>query len=707
VLYISNPMSETPASEGLTASSSALSASIVDEADFWSKFFPHENSVRWSDFAVYLLMEYSKGIRNLTSSLAPALGGHFDFDNDGIVSRKEYNRFLRTYGELGLEHGLQQAVDSALDNNWRRDPLDRRQRESRACAVELSSADGTHIELEASSDMQFGGAKPFFIEAWIRPRSSPTFGGTIFSKYNRGRKGQYFISLESNGGIFFHREVAPWGLRSNVRVPPDVFSHIAVGYGGGRSKIYINGTLRGSQREGAQAVDSDTNVLVGAIHDQDRAGSIFDGAIDELRVWGVDRTQVELEGNMHTTLTGLEYGLVGYWTFDECAGGRLRDRMGRHDGVLHGGRWLRSPVAMRTNQEIVQCPTKGKCSIDEVEQRHGTGNAYVDEMMVQNDYWKRAIKIMESQNKVNKKIIRELLMTVDTLANRMKWLEQQDRIRHSQITELHTRNVDISEAIARIRQNYSSHVMEAEEVCLREANASQTKNAALSNLMAQLANLSDDMTAPLASALPTKHLTPHTGGAKRVGVKKSDKLYSTPDVESSLSPDGPISASVPEGAQPGPSRHGPSSSSNRHPEQQRESDVGVAELLAHKDELAAANNELFEIIGFPVSPDGGTVPRAPKASKKAPKGALVLDAAPHEGGEASGALSQGSQLSTRSNPDSEPRLEPSSSSSETLLLPQAPVNDAQTPYVESLDMNEDRPIKKRKKKLRYNEPDPV
>eukprot|EP00959_Pyramimonas_sp_CCMP1952_P332274 6957883-Pyramimonas_sp.AAC.1 len=40
--------------------------------------------------------------------------------------------------------------------------------------------------------------------------------------------------------------------RSNARVPPDVFTHIAVGYGGGRSKIYLNGTLRGSQREGAQ-----------------------------------------------------------------------------------------------------------------------------------------------------------------------------------------------------------------------------------------------------------------------------------------------------------------------------------------------------------------------------------------------------------------------------------------------------------------------
>jgi hypothetical protein len=35
-----------------------------------------------------------------------------------------------------------------------------------------------------------------------------------------------------------------------------------------------------------------------------------------------------------------------------------------------------------------------------VEARHTTGNAYVDEMMIQNDYWKRAIKIMETQNKV-------------------------------------------------------------------------------------------------------------------------------------------------------------------------------------------------------------------------------------------------------------------------------------------------------------------
>jgi hypothetical protein len=41
-----------------------------------------------------------------------------------------------------------------------------------------------------------------------------------------------------------------------------------------------------------QAADPDTNVLLGAIHDRDQPSAIFDGTVDELRIWGVDRTQV-------------------------------------------------------------------------------------------------------------------------------------------------------------------------------------------------------------------------------------------------------------------------------------------------------------------------------------------------------------------------------------------------------------------------------
>ena len=46
---------------------------------------------------------------------------------------------------------------------------------------------------------------------------------------------------------------------------------------------------------------------------------------------------------------------------------------------------------------------------------------FVDAEYLQNDYWKRAVRIMETQNRVNKKVIKELLMTLDTLTNRVKW----------------------------------------------------------------------------------------------------------------------------------------------------------------------------------------------------------------------------------------------------------------------------------------------
>jgi hypothetical protein len=63
-----------------------------------------------------------------------------------------------------------------------------------------------------------------------------------------------------------------------------------------------------------------------------------------------------------------------------------------------------------------------------------------------------------TRRQVNKKIIRELLMTVDTLTNRMKWLEQQDQIRHTQIQELNTRNVNISSTLGNIRHNFTLHM---------------------------------------------------------------------------------------------------------------------------------------------------------------------------------------------------------------------------------------------------------
>ncbi|KAK3256926.1 hypothetical protein CYMTET_33965, partial [Cymbomonas tetramitiformis] len=219
------------------------------------------------------------------------------------------------------------------------------------CSVGLNGRYRNYVSVPRSSDFQFPGETELSIEMWIMPNktteSHKSYGGTIVSKYNRGRMGQFFMHLEQSGDLFFHRETPPWGLRSSgVHIPPGVYTHVAVSYGGGRSKLYINGTLRGSQKEGPQAEDKETPLLIGAIHDNGQPVSTFHGAIDEVRIWGIDRTQMEIQSTMHTTLTGAEFGLKGYWTFDECASFQIRDAIGKHDGELHGGRWQHSAVTL-------------------------------------------------------------------------------------------------------------------------------------------------------------------------------------------------------------------------------------------------------------------------------------------------------------------------------------------------------------------------
>ena len=59
------------------------------EEDFWSSHFAERSVVPWKEFAVHVLLEHAREVKNLTVDIAPVIGGHFDVDADGIVSRKE------------------------------------------------------------------------------------------------------------------------------------------------------------------------------------------------------------------------------------------------------------------------------------------------------------------------------------------------------------------------------------------------------------------------------------------------------------------------------------------------------------------------------------------------------------------------------------------------------------------------------------------
>jgi len=54
----------------------------------------------------------------------------------------------------------------------------------------------------------------------------------------------------------------------------------------------------------------------------------FAGQIDEVRIWRVARTQEDIRRTMHTTLSGKEPDLVGYWSFDDVGSPTTRKETG-------------------------------------------------------------------------------------------------------------------------------------------------------------------------------------------------------------------------------------------------------------------------------------------------------------------------------------------------------------------------------------------
>ena len=82
------------------------------------------------------------------------------------------------------------------------------------------------------------------------------------------------------------------------------------------SKIYIDGKRVASQKINPLKVDVvDAIFRIGC--EVDAKGQFWNGALDEIRIQSVARTEDEIRVSMNSPLTGQEDGLVGYWNFDD------------------------------------------------------------------------------------------------------------------------------------------------------------------------------------------------------------------------------------------------------------------------------------------------------------------------------------------------------------------------------------------------------
>jgi len=144
--------------------------------------------------------------------------------------------------------------------------------------------------------------------------------GTTFRTYFNGTASQF------NGGT----------------VPANNWTHVAAVFDNGKSYHYIDGELVASRDDSATFPTmgtSDTDFRIGS----DSAYNFSPvGAIDEVRIWNVARTQAQIRAAINTSINSPQTGLVAVYHLD---GGGV-DSVGGHNGTTVNAAFLNAPVAL-------------------------------------------------------------------------------------------------------------------------------------------------------------------------------------------------------------------------------------------------------------------------------------------------------------------------------------------------------------------------
>ena len=109
--------------------------------------------------------------------------------------------------------------------------------------------------------------------------------------------------------------------------------HVAAVTSGKNVNIYINGSLAKSGMMSGPLSLSNDALRFGV----NFGGQFFNGAMDEVRIWNVARTQAQIQSAMKISLRGNEAGLVAYYRMDENNAGNVTNITGGLSGVLSGG----------------------------------------------------------------------------------------------------------------------------------------------------------------------------------------------------------------------------------------------------------------------------------------------------------------------------------------------------------------------------------
>lgn len=185
-----------------------------------------------------------------------------------------------------------------------------------------------YVEIPHSTALNPTGA--FTFEAWVNVRDVSGACKSIAGKnWHKawwigicGETLRSYVRGSSIGG-------SPGLPRDGGDLPPGAWTHIAVVFNGSERRHYINGELAASWPEPGPLTTSTDPVRIGGDFNWNPQPQ---GAIDEVRLWNVARTQAQIRAWLNERIHTAQPGLVAVWPLD----GNAQDVIGPRDGSVVG-----------------------------------------------------------------------------------------------------------------------------------------------------------------------------------------------------------------------------------------------------------------------------------------------------------------------------------------------------------------------------------
>ena len=156
----------------------------------------------------------------------------------------------------------------------------------------------------------------FTVEAWVNVPSAASNIQTIVSNSSGiGQSGGFRFGINTwntnDGKLVF--EGGSVFVGSSGAITKNVWQHVAVVVNGSTIAFYINGNLAGTATGSFPALSSSILTL-GAFSD---GQYLYNGTMDEVRLWNTPKTQQEILASMYSPLAGTESNLVAYFNFNQ------------------------------------------------------------------------------------------------------------------------------------------------------------------------------------------------------------------------------------------------------------------------------------------------------------------------------------------------------------------------------------------------------